>query len=207
MNKTELLSILSAEGISDQRVLHAITKVPRERFVLPEYADAAYENQALPIEAAQTISQPYVVARMTELLIQDITPNKVLEIGTGSGYQAAILSEIFEQVFTVERIKILYDKVRLIFNQLKLKHIYCKFADGYQGWRDQAPFDAIIVTAAAETVPQILIDQLAENACLVIPVGPVGKVQYLKRICKKAGKINTEIYDAVSFVPMKKGVA
>lgn len=207
MNKTELLNILSAEGISDQRVLRAMAKVPREQFVLLECADVAYENQALPIEAEQTISQPYVVARMTELLIQDITPGKVLEIGTGSGYQAAILSEIFEQVFTVERIKILYDKARLIFNQLNLKHIYCKFADGYQGWRDQAPFDAIIVTAAAETVPQILIDQLAENACLVMPVGPVGEVQYLKRICKKSGKINTEIYDAVSFVPMKKGVA
>ena len=162
---------LQLEGISDASVLAALAQTPRHLFVEPVLAHKAYENTALPIGQGQTISQPYIVARMTELLLQGGSSGKVLEIGTGSGYQTAILARLFTHVCSVERIKALQFQAKRRLQQLDLHNVSMKHGDGWQGWPSKGPFDSIIVTAAPVEVPQALLQQLTDGGRLVIPVG------------------------------------
>ena len=204
--RDRLVARLQAKGIEDRRVLDAIATTPRHLFVDEALSSRAYEDTALPIGQSQTISQPYVVAYMTqELLGAAREPGKVLEIGTGSGYQAAVLSHLFDRVFTLERIDKLLREARRRFHRLGLKNIYTRHADGYDGWSSQAPFDAILVTAASATVPQVLVDQLAEGARLVLPVGGEG-MQWLTRVERHDSEIVEERLMPVSFVPMLGGL-
>ncbi|MEN8117697.1 MAG: protein-L-isoaspartate(D-aspartate) O-methyltransferase [Bacteroidota bacterium] len=191
---------IQARGISNKKVLQAFRKVERHRFVLPDYVRFAYSDSPLPIDEGQTISQPYIVAFMTEALELEPT-DKVLEIGTGSGYQAAILAEICDSVFTIEIFEKLGNKAKRLFAELEYKNIYCKIGDGYQGWTEHAPFDAIIVTCSPTHVPQPLKAQLAEGGRMIIPVGR-SPVQYLVLLKKKKGKIREEKVLPVRFVPM-----
>ena len=190
-------------GIDNPAVLEAMKKVPRHLFVTKEYQDEAYNDYPLPIGYNQTISQPYIVAYMTDVL-KPGSKMKALEVGTGSGYQAAVLAEIVEKVYTIEIVPELASESAERLNNLGYKNITCKFGDGYQGWKEYAPFDLIIVTAAAETIPQPLIDQLAENGRLVIPVGKPYAVQELQLVVKKKGKTETKRLTFVRFVPFKR---
>ncbi|EIC82417.1 protein-L-isoaspartate(D-aspartate) O-methyltransferase [Serratia sp. M24T3] len=197
-----LLEQLRKQGISDENLLHAMETVPRERFVDEAFQHKAYENTALPIGLGQTISQPYTVARMTELL--RLTPqSRVLEIGTGSGYQTAILAHLVEHVFSVERIKGLQWQAKRRLKQLDLHNISTRHGDGWEGWPSRGPFDAIIVTAAPPEIPQDLITQLAEGGIMVLPVGEQN--QTLQRIQRRANDFTIETIEAVRFVPLVKG--
>ncbi len=191
---------LKSRGIENQAVLDAMGKIPREKFVLPEYVHRAYEDNALPIKHGQTISQPYIVAYMTEIIDPD-AGDKVLEIGTGSGYQAAVLAEIVHKVFTVEIVPGLGTQARSIFQELGYENIEVKIGDGYHGWKEHAPYDAIIVTAAPEEIPQPLIDQLKEGGRMIIPVGPVFATQELILVRKENGRISKKGTFPVRFVP------
>jgi len=201
MVKTQLVR----RGLEDPKVLQAMRKVPRHRFVLPDDVDQAYGDHPLPIKGRQTISQPYIVAAMTEagkLKASD----KVLEIGTGSGYQAAILAEIVEQVFTIEIVPVLAKDAEAVLDELGYRNVTVKAGDGYQGWTEFAPFDAIIVTAAPDHVPQPLIDQLKVGGRMVIPVGRVHKTQQLRLLTKQEdGSVTDETLMAVRFVPFTRG--
>lgn len=191
---------IEARGIQDERIIEAFLKVERHRFVLPEYLLLAYNDSPLPIEAGQTISQPYIVAFMTEAL--DLKPtDKVLEVGTGSGYQAAILAELCDSVFTIEIFEVLGEKAKALFLELGYKNIFCKVADGYQGWPEHAPFDAIIVTCSPTHIPEELKTQLAEGGRMIIPVGE-NPVQSLVLLEKKDGKLTEKNVLPVRFVPM-----
>ncbi|MGL4859135.1 MAG: protein-L-isoaspartate(D-aspartate) O-methyltransferase [Enterobacteriaceae bacterium] len=197
-----LLEMLSQQGIKDQRVLQVMGAIPREVFVEEALAHKAYENTALPIGLGQTISQPYVVARMTELL--QLQPHfRVLEIGTGSGYQTAILASLAQHVFSVERIKSLQWQAKRRLKQLDLHNVSTRHADGWQGWQGKAPFDAIIVTAAADVVPPSLLSQLGDGGRLVIPVGETQ--QSLKCIVRRGDQYDTIRVEPVRFVPLVKG--
>jgi protein-L-isoaspartate(D-aspartate) O-methyltransferase len=196
-------SQIESRGISDPSVLQAMRKVPRHLFVSPEYGDDAYGDFPLPISHGQTISQPYIVAYMTEILLPSKN-KKVLEIGTGSGYQAAVLAEIADSVFTIEIVDELAREASSTLKKLGYKNIYVRSGDGYNGWPEHAPFDIIIVTAAADQIPAPLIDQLADGGRLVIPVGKPGNVQELKLVTKKKGKVETERLIFVRFVPFKR---
>lgn len=189
-----------ARGITDKKVLGAMLKVERHKFVLPRYVAFAYNDAPLPIEEGQTISQPYIVALMTETLGLG-HDDKVLEIGTGSGYQAAVLAEICDSVYTVEIFEKLGAKAKMLFKELGYDNIHTLIGDGYQGWPRHAPFDAIIVTCAPEKVPQPLINQLAEGGRMIIPVGS-DPVQYLLLLTRKNGKIRERNILPVRFVPM-----
>ncbi len=192
---------LVGRGISDQRVLEAMRRVPRERFVPEDLRARAYEDKALPIAHDQTISQPYIVALMTQLL--DLYGNeKVLEIGTGSGYQAAILGELAKDVYTIEIIPELARESSQLLQALAYKNIHVRQGNGYLGWPDHAPFDAIIVTCSPDHVPQPLVDQLKEGGRMVIPVGTWPKNQTLFQYLKVAGKLESRPLIPVSFVPM-----
>lgn len=191
---------IKGRGISDTRVLHAMTKVSRHLFVPEPFTGKAYEDMPLPIGLNQTISQPYIVALMTEVLRLKAT-DRVLEIGTGSGYQAAILAEICDSVYTIDIFELLADRARKTLNQLGYKNIMVKHGDGYQGWPEHAPFDAIIVTCAPTRIPQPLKDQLAEKGRMIIPVGGSG-IQELILLVKKNGRILEESVLPVMFVPM-----
>ncbi|BDM65400.1 protein-L-isoaspartate O-methyltransferase [Shewanella sp. NFH-SH190041] len=193
---------LAMSGIRDPRVLQAVTVTPREIFLDGALAHKAYENTALPIGQGQTISQPYIVARMTELVMQT-NPEKVLEIGTGSGYQAAVLAHLVPQLCTVERIKSLQIQARQRLKRLNLHNVAFKYGDGWQGWHNRAPFDAIIVTAAAAQVPEALLSQLALGGVLIIPVGEAS--QQLLRITKTDNGLHREVIEAVRFVPLING--
>lgn len=192
--------------IRDERVLAAMQAVPRHLFVDEALATRAYEDTALPIGRGQTISQPWVVARMTEALLEHGVPNKVLEIGTGSGYQAAVLSALVPQVCTVERIDELQRLARRRFRKLGLDNIKCRYDDGRVGWAEHAPFDAIIVTAAAAALDAALLEQLAPGGTLVAPVGGSGGQQLL-RLRKMEDGVQQEILGAVVFVPLLGGTA
>ena len=192
-----------ARGISDRETLKALRKVPRHLFVPPESIDRAYNDGPLPIGYGQTISQPYIVAYMTEVA-KPTLKKKVLEIGTGSGYQAAILAAITDSVFTIEIVPELAKEASDRFKKLGYKNIVAKYGDGYGGWPEHAPFDIIIVTAAAEKIPQPLIQQLAENGRLIIPVGTPNSVQELTLVVKKNGKLESRRLTAVRFVPFKR---
>ena len=190
---------IKARGVKDPRVLSAMLKVERHLFVPKEYQSSAYSDQPLPIGEGQTISQPYIVALMTELL--DLKgEEKVLEIGTGSGYQAAILAELAKEVYTIEIIETLANSAKNILTNLGYQNIHVKAGDGYLGWPETAPFDAIIVTCAPDHIPKPLLEQLKEGGRLVVPVGAYS--QELKKIVKRSGKIETEDVIPVIFVPM-----
>ncbi|WP_313110104.1 protein-L-isoaspartate(D-aspartate) O-methyltransferase [Atlantibacter sp.] len=197
-----LINQLRAQGISDERVLEALAHVPREKFVDEAFEQQAWENTALPIGQGQTISQPYMVARMTELL--ELTPeSRVLEIGTGSGYQTAILARLVHHVCSVERIKGLQWHARRRLKQLDLHNISTRHGDGWQGWKARAPFDAIIVTAAPPEIPAALLAQLDDGGILVLPVGD--EQQLLKRVRRRGDEFIIDTVEAVRFVPLVRG--
>lgn len=203
--RDRLVATLRTEGIKDPRVLDVIRTTPRHLFIDEALASRAYENTALPIGLDQTISQPWVVARMTELLIEHGVPKRVLEIGTGSGYQAAVLAELVETVYTVERIEELLRKARRLFRNMKIGNIRSRHDDGNIGWPAEAPFDAIILTAAGESVPGALRGQLADGGVLVAPLGPAGS-QRLTRFRREGDAWHKEELEAVSFVPLLGGL-
>jgi protein-L-isoaspartate(D-aspartate) O-methyltransferase len=190
---------IKARGVKNPRVLSALRKVERHRFVPEEYLNSAYSDQPLPIGEGQTISQPYIVALMTELLELKMD-EKVLEIGTGSGYQAAILGELAKEVYTIEIVESLASMAKTRLLELGYQNIKVKAGDGYLGWPEAAPFDAIIVTAAPDHIPKPLIEQLKEGGRMVVPVGTYA--QELKKIVKRSGKIETTDVIPVVFVPM-----
>lgn len=203
--RNRLVERLREAGISDSRVLDVIRQTPRHVFMDEAMASRAYEDTALPIGHGQTISQPFIVARMTEVLMQSPSiPSKVLEIGTGSGYQTAVLAQLVDQVYTVERISHLLNQARQRLYQLKLMNVQYHIADGYQGWEKHAPFDAIMVTAAPETVPKFLVQQLAPGGRMIIPVGKPLQQQLLLVTREEEG-ISEQALDWVSFVPLVKG--
>jgi protein-L-isoaspartate(D-aspartate) O-methyltransferase len=195
---------IANRGVEDTRVLAAMEHVPRHEFVLPTDVGQAYADHPLPIGYGQTISQPYIVALMTELL--ELEPeDKVLEIGTGSGYQAAVLAELTDEVYTVEIIPELAASAAERLKRLGYTDVRTKTADGYYGWEEFAPFDAIVVTAAPDHVPSPLVQQLKEGGRLVIPVGPPGGYQTLWRITKSEGQVVSENITGVLFVPLIRG--
>lgn len=193
-------SQIQGRGITNKAILNAFRTVPRHQFVLPEHIGFAYNDYPLPIEEGQTISQPFIVAFMTDALDLERS-DKVLEVGTGSGYQAAILAQICDSVYTIEIFETLTQNAQSIFEKLGYKNIYCKTGDGYDGWPEKAPFDAIIVTCAPTHIPKPLQEQLAEGGRLIIPVGE-GQVQHLVLLQKKNGKIKQKNILPVRFVPM-----
>jgi protein-L-isoaspartate(D-aspartate) O-methyltransferase len=197
-----LRNFLVANGIQDQKVLDAIYRLPREQFVSQAMIHQAYDNNALPIGQGQTISQPYIVAKMTEML--ELTrSSKVLEVGTGSGYQTAVLSQLVEHVYSIERIKTLQWEAKRRLKQLDIYNISTKHGDGWQGWAAKGPFDAIIVTAAAESVPSALLEQLKEGGILMIPVGT--DEQQLLKIVRSGDEFLSQVVEMVRFVPLVAG--
>jgi protein-L-isoaspartate(D-aspartate) O-methyltransferase len=207
VERMEFQLSLRRRGISDQTVLRAMEEVPRENFVGPGFVDSAYADQALPIECGQTISQPFVVAYMTEQL--EVGPqHRVLEIGTGSGYQAAVLSRLAREVVTVERYRTLADTARTRLRALGCTNVTVRVGDGMAGAPDLAPFDRIMVTAAAEDIPEALVAQLTEPGRMVLPVGPRHDAQYLIKLTKHRGdQLTREELIAVRFVPLLPGQA
>jgi len=203
--RDRLVERLRADGIKDERVLTALRTLPRHLFIDEALASRAYEDTALPIGNAQTISQPWVVARMTEALIEHGMPKKVLEIGTGSGYQAAVLATLGIEVYTVERIDELLRLARRRFRNMGL-NLRTKHDDGRLGWPEHAPFDAIMVTAAGAALDDALLDQLAEGGTLVAPVGPANAAQALLRIRKTPEGVLRENLGKVAFVPLLPGI-
>ena len=192
---------IMARGIDNERVLAAMSAVPRHLFVDEAMAAEAYEDYPLPIGLGQTISQPYVVALMSQLL--EAAPNmKVLEIGTGSGYQAAVLSEMGLDVYTVERMRELYMRTSSLLRKLKYFHIACRLGDGTLGWPEEAPFARILVTAGGPFIPEPLLEQLADPGILLMPVGARAREQQLVRVHKQDGEISRENLGAVSFVDL-----
>jgi len=194
---------LHGEGIRDQRVLQAIAQSPRHIFVPEILAHKAYDNTALPIGQGQTISQPYIVAKMSELLLADGMPESILEIGTGSGYQTSILAQLVPKVFSVERIKALQWQAKRRLQSMDLHNVSMKHGDGWKGWHSKSPFQAIIVTAAPTEVPKALLEQLAEGGRLVIPVGL--DTQVLKVITRHGNEYKEQQVEMVKFVPLVPG--
>jgi protein-L-isoaspartate(D-aspartate) O-methyltransferase len=204
-----LAAFLRRRGIADARVLAAMAAVPREQFVPEDLRSRAYDDRALPIGHGQTISQPWVVARMTEVLLEHFdggTPQKVLEIGTGSGYQAVVLAALVGQVFTVERIEELLRQARRRFRQLGLANVRSRHDDGKLGWPGEAPFDAIILTAAGDAVPSQILDQLSPSGVLVAPVGSPSHQVLLRIRGDGQGDFALEELGPVSFVPLLGGI-
>jgi len=204
--RDRLVRRLREKGIEDERVLQAIATTPRHEFVDEALSSRSYEDTALPIGAGQTISQPWVVAKMTEALLDGGSPQKVLEVGTGSGYQAAILAVLVPQVFTVERIEELLKIARRRFHRLKLNNIYTRHADGHLGWPSQAPFDGIIVTAAASRLPLELVAQLRVGGVLVAPVERGGMQRLLAVRRTEEGHEERDL-GGVIFVPLLAGLS
>jgi protein-L-isoaspartate(D-aspartate) O-methyltransferase len=204
-----LVMALRGQGILDQRVLEAIERTPRDLFVDEPFQISAYDNSALPIACGQTISQPYIVAYMTQMLEPD-AKHRVLEIGTGSGYQAAVLAPQCRMVYTVERHRPLLKVAEARFAALKLHNIVTRYGDGLLGWPEQAPFDRIVMTAAVPDVPQILIDQLKPGGILIAPVGGPATAesisQHLVKIMRTDGTATREVLIPVAFVPMVPGL-
>jgi len=192
---------IRGRGVTDKKVLDVMGKTPRHLFVEGHLRDAAYEDYPLPIDEGQTISQPYVVALMTEVL-QLKPSDRVLEIGTGSGYQAAILAEIVKEVYTIEIRKGLAEKAEKRLKDMGYKNVKVKYGDGYFGWEEYTPFDAIIITAAANHIPPSLIKQLKEGGRLIIPLGSTVYSQTLILAIKKKGELNLQEITSVRFVPM-----
>ncbi|MDA8628221.1 protein-L-isoaspartate(D-aspartate) O-methyltransferase [Pseudomonadales bacterium] len=202
--RNRLTDRLREQGIVNETVLQVMASTPRHLFVDEALAHRAYEDTALPIGNSQTISQPYIVARMTELLLQDVPPTSVLEVGTGSGYQTAILAQLMDQVFTVERISALLDRALGRFRQLGLHQIKSKYDDGHLGWAEKGPFDAIIVTASPREVPAALLAQLRAGGRLIIPVGDA-ETQTLTLVTRRDDGFETTLVEPVRFVPLLGG--
>ena len=204
VRKIRLILKLRESGIANSEVLSALETIPREKFIPENYRNQAYENIALPIGENQTISQPYVVAKMTELL--EVKNNhKVLEIGTGSGYQCAILSKLARRIYTIERIKNLHEKASKIFDELQLTNIVSKHEDGNNGWVEQKPFDRIIFTAATENITNRIFSHIKENGIIVCPIIRDNK-QVIIKYQRKNDKLTSEEFDDVLFVPNLKGI-
>lgn len=203
--RKRLIERLKEAGIRQKAVLEAMLDTPRHIFVDEALAHRAYEDTALPIGFHQTISQPYIVARMSELICENGRPKRVLEVGTGSGYQAAILSRLAEDVYTVERIEPLLKKARQRFQRLSLRNVHSKLSDGNWGWPEAGPFDAILVTAAPQDLPEELLQQLKPDGCLVLPVGGDG-AQELRVVRRKGQEFEQSVVEAVRFVPLLPGV-
>lgn len=202
--RKKLVEIVKGKGITDEKVLHAIERIPRHFFLDSAFDEVAYEDKAFPILEKQTISQPYTVAYQTQLL--EIKPfDKVLEIGTGSAYQACVLADMGAQVYTIERQKKLFDSNKSFAFIKKYPNIKFFYGDGYEGLPTFAPFDKVLITAAAPEIPKKLVDQMKVGGVMVIPVG-TGEVQVMKRLIKQQdGSLKEEVYDRFSFVPMLTG--
>ncbi len=196
-------SQIEKRGVEDPATLAALRKTPRHLFVPASSINDAYDDRPLPIGYGQTISQPYIVAFMTEI-IKPQSSHRILEIGTGSGYQAAVLAEIVKEVYTIELVDSLGSQAKNRLSKLNYKNITVKTGDGYYGWKDKSPFDAIVVTAAAEHIPPPLIEQLKEGGRMIIPVGSPFMVQQLMLVEKKNGKARTTSLMPVRFVPFKR---
>ena len=202
--RLRLIERLREQGIVDEQVLEAMTETPRHLFIDEALSHRAYEDTALPIGFNQTLSQPYIVARMTELALQAGRPKRVLELGTGSGYQSSVLSKVADEIYSVERIKPLLDRARVRLRKLKARNVRFKYGDGFEGWEEFAPFDVILGAAAPETVPENLLSQLAPCGLLLLPVG--GDSQKLIQIQLTEEGFEETIIEDVFFVPMREGL-
>lgn len=203
--RERLVQRLRDQRITNPVVLDQIRNVPRHLFVDEALATRAYEDTALPIGHGQTISQPYVVARMTEALLEAATPRKVLEIGTGCGYQTAVLASLVGFIYSIERINALLERARARFKELGIGNVHLRHGDGFLGWPAHGPYDAILMAAAPLAIPEILFAQLAPGGRLIAPVGPEGR-QQLVRITKRGEELHSETLGMVSFVPLLKGL-
>jgi protein-L-isoaspartate(D-aspartate) O-methyltransferase len=203
--RDRLIARLREQGITDNEVLERIRSVPRHVFVDEALASRAYEDTALPIGHGQTISQPYIVARMTQALLEGGKPRKVLEVGTGCGYQTAVLAPLVVNVYSIERIAALQMKARQVLRDLRISNVYMKHGDGFEGWAAYAPFDGIIVAAASYAVPPALLEQLADGGRMVIPVGSE-REQQLLRITRRGERYEREVLGPVVFVPLLQGL-
>ncbi|TDY00142.1 protein-L-isoaspartate(D-aspartate) O-methyltransferase [Thiohalophilus thiocyanatoxydans] len=203
--RDRLIERLREKGITNEAVLEVMRRTPRHIFVDEALATRAYEDTALPIGSGQTISQPYIVARMTEVLLGAGSPQRVLEVGTGCGYQTAILAQLVEKVFTVERIAPLLQRARNLLYELRLSNVRYQHSDGNWGWQAHAPYDGIIVTAAPQNVPPELLGQLGDGGRLVIPTGGQGQIQRLRLITRQGDEFNETLLESVSFVPLVQG--
>ncbi len=203
--RERLVQRLREQGVGNEQVLERIRSVPRHLFVDEALASRAYEDTALPIGFGQTISQPYVVARMTDLLIEAGRPEKVLEVGTGCGYQTAVLAPLVGRLFSIERIDALLRRARERMRMLDLYQVRLRLGDGWKGWPSEAPFDGILVAAAAPNLPEALLQQLADGGRLIMPVGGGGG-QRLLRVTRRGDVFEQEALDGVSFVPLIEGV-
>jgi protein-L-isoaspartate(D-aspartate) O-methyltransferase len=197
---------LKSRDIDNRRVLEAMARIPRHELIPAANRSAAYEDHPVPIGDGQTISQPYIVALMTQVLEPE-PEHRVLEVGTGSGYQAAVLGELVQKVFTIEIVSALADRARADLKRLGYENIYVRQGDGYEGWPEEAPFDRIVVTAAAPSIPEPLLNQLAEGGRLVMPVGSFHGFQTLILVTRRDGKFKHERVTGVRFVPMTGKVA
>ena len=204
--RERLVARLREQGIVNPEVLERIRSVPRHLFVDEALASRAYEDTALPIGHGQTISQPYIVARMTQSLVEAGKPRKVLEVGTGCGYQTAVLAPLVTTLYSVERIAALQQRARKVLRDLRIGNVHMKHGDGFEGWAAYAPFDGIIVAAASYSVPPALVEQLADGGRLVIPVG-TDREQQLLRITRRGERLEKETLGPVTFVPLLQGLA
>lgn len=202
--RERMISRLEVQGISNQTVLQVMRHTPRHLFVEEALSSRAYDDMALPIGYGQTISQPYIVARMTELLLENEKPQNVLEVGTGSGYQTAVLAQLVSKLYTVERILPLMRRAQQCFRELRVHNVYFNHSDGGWGWNTHAPYDAILVTAAPVEVPNMLLEQLKLAGVMVIPVGG-GKEQTLQKITRTDRGCEVEVIEHVNFVPFMPG--
>lgn len=204
--RERMITRLRQQGIVDERILTVMSEIPRHVFVAEALESRAYEDTALPIGHNQTISQPYIVAKMTELLLENGPRHKVLEIGTGCGYQTAILSKLVNQLYSVERIAPLMKKARDVLWELDIKTVGFKHSDGGWGWPEHAPFDAILAAAAPPEIPDSLLTQLAVGGVMIIPVGREG-LQELQRVTRNDQGFSVEVIERVSFVPFLTGIS
>jgi len=204
--RERLIARLREQGITNESVLERVRSVPRHLFMDEALASRAYEDTALPIGHGQTISQPYVVARMTEALLEGGSPRKVLEVGTGCGYQSAVLAPLVVTLYSIERIAALQARARRVLRELRLGNVHMKHGDGFEGWAAYAPFDGIIVAAAACTVPMALLEQLADGGRLIIPVGP-DREQQLVRVTRHGDRLERESLGPATFVPLLQGLS
>jgi len=204
--RDRLIARLQEQGIADARVLERIRSVPRHLFVDEALASRAYEDTALPIGHGQTISQPYIVARMTSALIDGATPRKVLEVGTGCGYQTAVLAPLVATVYSVERIAALQLRARQVLRDLRIRNVFMRHGDGFEGWPPYAPYDGILVAAAALAVPDALLAQLGNGGRLIMPVGP-DREQQLLRVTRRGESFEREVLGPATFVPLLQGLS
>lgn len=203
--KDKLIKTLKSQGISDEKLLEIMAEIPREDFIADYLAQQAYENAALPIESDQTISQPFIVAYMTQELKVNKT-HKILEVGTGSGYQSVILSKLCKRLFTIERHMPLYKSAEAIFKKFRLYNITTLFGNGMKGWKEQAPFDRIMVTAAGEDIPDELLYELKDGGIMIIPVGGQKETQHIIRVTRDGDNFKIKTLLPVKFVPLLSGI-